>query len=146
MLNFLKRALPFLVAGLLFTAGWHYGSQAKDSEWKEVIQNEYVTKVKARDDTQAEVNRVSEEYQANLEGLEGSTDRIISDLRNDNKRLQVRIKSTSGTLTGDGRCLVDGPVELHESTARSLIEITQKADLKEKALQDTIRKLQRKEK
>lgn len=145
MLEFLKKALPFLLAGLIYTAGFYSGSVSKDTEWKEVIHNEYIQKSEARADTQRAVNEVSAKYQADLEGLEGSTDRIIADLRSDNKRLRVSIKPTTGQLQGDGRCLVDGSVELHEATARSLITITQKADLKEKALQDTIRKLQGKE-
>lgn len=142
MLEFTKRIVPYLVAIMVFAFGWHLGSQSTDAKWKEAVQNEYVKKQTARAETQKEIDAVSAKYQADLEGLEGSTDRIIADLRSDNKRLRVRVKPTSVTAGPDGRCLVDGSVELHEATARSLIEITQKADLKEKALQDTIRKLQ----
>ncbi|CAK6596775.1 Rz-like spanin [Klebsiella phage vB_Kpl_K35PH164C3] len=144
MLEFTKRIVPYLVAIMVFAFGWHLGSQSTDAKWKEVVQNEYVKKQTARAETQKAIDAVSAKYQADLEGLEGSTDRIIADLRSDNKRLRVRVKPTSVASGPDGRCLVDGSVELHEATARSLIAITQKADLKEKALQDTIRKLQRK--
>lgn len=144
MLEFTKRIVPYLVAIMVFAFGWHLGSQSTDAKWKEVIQNEYVSKQTARVQTQAALDEISAKYQADLEGLEGSTDRVIADLRSDNKRLRVQVKPTSVPAGPDGRCLVDGEVELHEATARRLIEITQKADLKEKALQDTIRKLQRK--
>lgn len=142
MLEITKKLVPWLWTIVVFAFGWHYGSQRTDANWKEVVHNEYVQKQEATQSTQRAVNEISAKYQADLEGLEGSTDRIITDLRSDNKRLRVSIKSTTGQLQGDGRCLVDGSVELHEATARSLITITQKADLKEKALQDTIRKLQ----
>ncbi|QEG10058.1 putative Rz-like lysis protein [Klebsiella phage KMI4] len=142
MLEITKRIVPYLVAIMVFAFGWHFGSQSTDTKWKEVVQNEYVKKQTARAETQKAIDAVSAKYQADLEGLEGSTDRIIADLRSDNKRLRVKVKPTSVASGPDGRCLVDGSVELHEATARSLITITQKADLKEKALQDTIRKLQ----
>ncbi|WLW41112.1 hypothetical protein MJOCIBJJ_00046 [Serratia phage KKP 3708] len=141
MLELIKKAVPWLLAAILFTFGWHLGSNAKDAHWKEVVQNEYISKQAARVQTQAELDKISAKYQADIEGLEGSTDRIIADLRNDNKRLRVQVKSTSVPAGPDGRCIIDGEVELHEATARRLIEITQKADAKEQALQDTIRKL-----
>lgn len=144
MLEITKRIVPYLVVIMVFAFGWHFGSQSTDTKWKGVVQNEYVQKQTARVETQKAIDAVSAKYQADLEGLEGSTDRIIADLRSDNKWLRVRVKPTSVPAGPDGRCLVDGSVELHEATARSLITITQKADLKEKALQDTIRKLQRK--
>lgn len=142
MLEFSKRIVPYLVVIMVFAFGWHFGSQSTDNKWKEVVHNEYVQKVEATAATSKAVAAISSKYQADLEGLEGSTDRIIDDLRKRNQRLLVQVKPTTGTPTGDGRCLVDGPVELHEATSRRLIEITQKADLKERALQDTIRKLQ----
>lgn len=141
MRSFILKALPWLFAALLFTSGWYMGSNSKDADWKEVTHNEYVKKDEARKDKQAAVDQVSKDYQDSIAGIEGSTDRVIADLRSANKRLWVKVNSASGTSGPDGRCIVDGPVELHESTARSLIEITEMADLKEKALQDTIRKL-----
>lgn len=142
MLEFLKKALPFLLAGLIYTAGFYSGSVSKDNEWKEVVHNEYVQKQEATQSTQRAVNEISAKYQADLEGLEGSTDRIIADLRSDNKRLRVAIKPTTGQLQGDGRCLVDGKAELDEATARRLIGITKRGDATIEALQNTIHKLQ----
>lgn len=142
MLEFLKKALPFLLAGLIYTAGFYSGSVSKDNEWKEVVHNEYVQKQEATQSTQRAVNEISAKYQADLEGLEGSTDRIIADLRSDNKRLRVAIKPTTGQLQGDGRCLVNGKAELDEATSRRLIGITQRGDATIEALQNTIRKLQ----
>lgn len=141
MLLFLRKALPWLFAALLFASGWHMGSNSKDAAWKEVVHNEYITRVSATAARQSEVSAVSAKYHDDYAALEGSTDRVIADLRSANQRLWVKVKSTSGTTGPDGRCLVDGPVELHESTARSLIKITERADLKERALQETIRKL-----
>ena len=126
MLEITKRIVPYLVVIMVFALGWHFGSQSTDTKWKGVVQNEYVKKQTARAEAQKAIDAVSAKYQADLEGLEGSTDRIIADLRSDNKRLRVRIKPTSVAAGPDGRCLVDGSVELHEATARSLIAITQK--------------------
>lgn len=142
MLEFLKRALPWTLAALLFIFGWNIGSNSKDAEWKEVVTHEYIKKQEANKATQLEVNKVSTKYQADLEGLEGSTDRIIADLRSDNVRLRLKVKPTTGTPTGDGRCIFDGKAELDEATAKRLIGITQRGDLHIEALQDTIRKLQ----
>ena len=144
MLEFLRKLVPWVLAGMLFGCGWQLGADSMDAKWKQEVQSEYVKRVEATASTQRAINEISAKYQEDLAALEGSTDRIISDLRSDNKRLRVRVKPTSVAAGPDGRCLVDGSVELHEATARSLIAITQKADLKEKALQDTIRKLQRK--
>lgn len=146
MLELLKKALPFLLAVCLFASGWYIGSDRKDSEWKEVVHNEYVTKAEARKDKQASIDKVSAKYQDDLAALQGSTDRIIDDLSRDNKRLRVNV-CAPGTARGlNGRCESYVSVELHESTVRSLVEITKKADLKERALQDTIRKMQNKQK
>lgn len=146
MLELTKRVVPWLLAAMVFAFGWHFGSSSTDAKWKEVVNNEYVTKVEHTAKVQSELNEVSRKYQEDYAALEGSTDRVIADLRDSNVRLRVKVKPTSVASGPDGRCLVDGEVELHEATARRLIEITQKADLKEQALQDTIRKLQKKEK
>lgn len=141
MLEFLKKALPWLLAAALFTFGYNIGYGKADTKWQEEVHNAYVKKDEARRDTQRELAEISDKYQADIAGLEGSTDRIITDLNRDNKRLRVKVKPTSIPSGPDGRCLIDGAVELHETTSRNLIELTTKADLKEKALQDTIRKL-----
>lgn len=142
MLEITKKLVPWLWTIMVFAFGWHYGSQHTDANWKEVVHNEYVQKQEATQSTQRAVNEISAKYQADLEGLEGSTDRIIADLRSDNKRLRVAIKPTAGQLQGDGRCLVDGKAELDEATARRLIGITKRGDATIEALQNTIRKLQ----
>lgn len=146
MLEFLKRALPAFVLALTFTFGMYVGSTTKEAEWKQEVHNEYVKKDEARKSTQAAVDEISSKYQEDYAALEGSTDRTIADLHLANKRLSLKVKATSGAITGDGRCIVDGRVELQDSDAKALIGLAERADLKERALQDTIRKLQQKEK
>lgn len=142
MLELLKKALPWLVAGLLFCSGYWVA----DTKWEAKVNEEYITKLEARENqraaVQARVDQVSTEWQDKMSGLEGSTDRVIADLNRDNKRLRVKVRTTGLSESDFSRCFPDGRVELHPETAKSLIRITQEADLKEKALQDTIRRLQ----
>lgn len=142
MLELLRRALPWLVAGLLFASGYWVA----DNKWEAKVNAEYITQVKARENqraaVQAGIDQVSKDYQDKLSALEGSTDRIIDDLNRDNKRLRIRVKPTSGTVQTDGRCVIDGYAELDERDAKRLIAIGLKGDAWIKALQDTIRKLQ----
>lgn len=142
MLKLLRQAVPWLVAGLLFCSGYWVA----DNKWEAKVNNEYITKLEAteqsRRSVQSEVNKVSAEWQDKMSALEGSTDRIIADLNRDNKRLRVKVNNTGITESDYSRCFPDGRVELHPETSKSLIRITQEADLKEKALQDTIRRLQ----
>lgn len=145
MLQFLKRAVPWFFAALLFASGWHMGSNSKDAEWKEVIQNEYVQRVEATRSAQAAIDKISAKYQEDIAELEGSTDRIISDLQHDNKRLRVRIKTTR-SASSIGGCVSDGRAELDDRDAKRILAVTQKGDAWIKALQDTIRELQKKEK
>lgn len=142
MLQFLKRAAPWFFAALLFASGWNMGSNSKDAEWKEVVHNEYVTRVEATRSTQAAVDKVSAKYQEDLAALEGSTDRIIADLHSDNKRLRVRIKTT-GSTQSVSRCESDGRAELDDRDAKRILAVTQKGDAWIKALQNTIRELQK---
>lgn len=144
MLEFLKKAAPWVLAGLLFASGWHLGSTSKDTEWKEVTLNEYVKKTEARQDKQNAIDAISRKYQEDYAALEGSTDRVIADLNRDNKRLRVNVCAPGSARGPSGRCESYVSVELHESTVKSLVRITESADLKERALQDTIRKLQNK--
>lgn len=141
MLKLLRQAVPWLVAGLLFCSGYWVA----DNKWEAKVSNEYITKLEAteqsRRSVQSEVNKVSAEWQDKMSALEGSTDRIIADLNRDNKRLRVKVKTSGLTESDISRCFPDGRVELHPETSKSLIRITQEADLKEKALQDTIRRL-----
>lgn len=142
MLELLRRCAPWLVAGLLFCSGYWVA----DNKWEAKVNNEYITKLEARENqraaVQGELDKVSAEWQDKMSALEGSTDRIIADLNRDNKRLRVRVNTSGLTESDVSRRFPNGRVELHPETSKSLIRITQEADLKEKALQDTIRRLQ----
>lgn len=142
MLKLLRSALPWVLAGTLFMGGWHLGLSNERANWKEVIQNEYIERTAATEATQVEINRVSQEYQDELAALEGSTDRMLNDLRGSNKWLSVRVKTLTGQLTADGRCEFDGRAELHEADAKRIIGITQAADAHVRALQRTIKEIQ----
>ena len=146
MLELLKRLAPVIVLVLALSFGMYVGSVTKDNEWKEEVHNEYVTKNEARASTQREVDAVSKKYQEDYAALEGSTDGIINELSRDNKRLRAKACAPGSARGSNGRCESYVSVELHESTVKSLVRITESADLKEKALQDTIRKLQNKQK
>lgn len=144
MLQFLRKLVPWVLAGVLFGWGWHLGSDSMDAKWKQEVHNEYVKRVEATESTQRAINEISAKYQEDLAALEGSTDRIISDLRSDNKRLLVRIKTT-GTSNGQCGCESDGRAELDERDAKRILAVTQKGDAWIRALQDTIRELQHKQ-
>lgn len=143
MLQILRTALPWLFAGTLFMSGWHMGAKEERNHWNEVIHYEYVKKTEARKATQDAIGKVASEYQEKLSALESSTDRVIDDLKRDNKRLSVRIKRTSSTESSTCRCESNGRAELDERDAKRILGITQKGDAWIKALQDTIRELQK---
>lgn len=142
MLELLKRVIPWLVAGLLFASGYWVA----DSKWEAKVNEEYITKLEAteqqRRTVQSKVDQVSKDYQDQLSALEGSSDRVIADLRSDNKRLQLRVKPTSGSVQSDGRCVIDGYAELDDRDAKRLIAIGLKGDAWIKALQKTVVALQ----
>lgn len=142
MLVFLKRAIPWFLAATLFATGWHLGSASKDAEWKQEVLNEYIKKDEANRKTQEAVNKVSRDYQATISEIEGSTDRIINDLRNSNKRLSIRVK-TARSSKGNSGCFPDGRAELDERDAKRILAVTQKGDAWIKALQNTIKELQK---
>ena len=144
MREILRRVIPWLLLAGLCAFCWNLGYKASDAKWTKEVHNEYVKKDEARKDKQAGLDEISEKYQADIAGIEGSTDRIIADLNRDNERLRVKVKPTSGTSGPDGRCVFDGKAELDEATSRRLIGITQKGDAQIEALQATIRKLQNK--
>lgn len=144
MLQFLRKLIPWVLAGALFGWGWHLGSDSMDAKWKQEVQDVYVKRVEATKSTQREVDEISAKYQEDLAALEGSTDRIISDLRSDNKRLRIRIKTT-GTSTGECGFEPDGRAELDDRDAKSILAVTQRGDAWIRALQDTIRELQHKQ-
>lgn len=133
---------PIAAVVLIFLGGYQLGYDKATANYMEVIQNEYVEKQVATERTQKEVSKVSQEYQDELAGIEGSTDRVIDGLRNDNKRLRVKLKASTGTITGDGRCESAATGELDEATARRLIGITQRGDAQIDALIKTVKALQ----
>ncbi|WNV46665.1 Rz-like spanin [Escherichia phage Sekstaphage-1] len=124
------------------TLAYNHGYDKANTKWEQEVHNEYVKKVEATADKQAALNEVSRQYQEDLAALEGSTDRVINDLRNDGKRLSVRVKNLTGLPKGDGRCEFDGRAELHESDAKRIIGIAQAADAHVRALQKTIKEMQ----
>lgn len=142
MVQWLRKLLPVILAGALFGYGWHSGAESMDTKWKEEVRREYVKKSKATAETQAAVDRISKDYQARLMALESSTDKLVTDLRGDNKRLRVRVKQLSATAEGTCRCEPDGRAELDDRDAKRILAVTQKADAWIRALQETIRKLQ----
>lgn len=142
MLDFLKRIAPWLAAIMLYMAGYSLGYDKAETHYKEVMHNEYVTKQIATQRTQQAVAQVSKEYQDTLAGIEGSTDRIIADLRSDNKRLRVKLKPQAGVVRSDGGCESASTGELDESTSRRLIGIAQRGDAQIEALIKTVKELQ----
>lgn len=144
LLAIVKRTAPWVLAGMLFGWGWQLGADSMDAKWKQEVHNEYVKRVEATESTQRAINEISAKYQEDLAALEGSTDRIISDLRSDNKRLRVRVK-TAGTSDGQCGFEPDGRAELDDRDAKRILAVTQKGDAWIRALQDTIRELQRKQ-
>lgn len=142
MLQFLRSALPWVLAGALFTGGWHLGVNHERSNWKEVVHEQYITQREATQSTQREVSRVSKEYQEEIAALEGSTDRMLADINSSNKRLRVQVRNLTGRAADNGRCEFTGRAELDETTSRRLIGITQKGDAQIKALIKTVKELQ----
>lgn len=142
MLEFLRKLVPWVLAGMLFGWGWQLGADSMDAKWKQEVQNEYVKRVEATASTQRAINEISSKYQEDLAALEGSTDRIISDLRSDNKRLRVKLKPQAGVVRSDGGCESASTGELDESTSRRLIGITQRGDAQIEALIKTVKELQ----
>ncbi|APU03067.1 Rz-like spanin [Pectobacterium phage PP81] len=140
-----EKIIALIVVAVLGLTGYFSytsGYDKADRKWKDTIQEQYITKQKANKITQEALNEVSKGYQEDIAASKADADRIISGLRSDNKRLSVKIKSTTGTQSSDGRCIFDGRAELHESTASNLIGVTLRADAHVKALQDTVRALQ----
>lgn len=136
-----KRILLAAALGLTVMLSYNNGYDKADAKWKQEVNREYVRKVEATRATQGEVDAVSSKYQDEIAALEGSTDRIIADLRDTNQRLRVSVKAT-GSPGSDGRCVFDGKAELDEATAKRLIGITKRGDAQIEALQNTIRAMQ----
>lgn len=130
--------------GLWFS--YSLGYDKADTKWKQEVHNEYVKRTEATANRQAAVQEVSKKYQDDIAALEGSTDRVIADLRNDGKRLSVKLSATTRELADNRGCLIDGRAELDEEFSKRLIGVTQKGDAWIKALQNTIKEMQKKKK
>ncbi|QQG33618.1 endopeptidase [Pectobacterium phage PcCB251] len=137
-----KRYAIVVAFALGITLAYNHGYDKAYTKWEQEVHNEYVKKVEATADRQAAINEVSRQYQEDIAELEGSTDRVINDLRNDGKRLRVKLSATSRELQDNGGCLVDGRAELDEEFSRRLIGVTQRGDAWIKALQNTIKEMQ----
>ena len=144
MLKNLKSYAIIATFALGITLAYNHGYDKANTKWEQEVHNEYVKKVKATEDKQAAINEISRQYQEDLAALEGSTDRVINDLRNDGKRLRVKLSATTRELQDNGGCLVDGRAELDEEFSKRLIGVTQRGDAWIRALQDTIKEMQTK--
>ncbi|QKE55699.1 lysis system i-spanin subunit Rz [Yersinia pestis] len=146
MLKNLKSYVIIAAFALGITLAYNHGYDKANTKWEQEVHNEYVKKVKATEDKQIAINEISRQYQEDLAALEDSTDRVINDLRNDGKRLRVKLSATSRELQDNGGCLVDGRAELDEEFSKRLIGVTQRGDAWIKALQNTIKEMKQKEK
>lgn len=144
MLKNLKSYVIITAFALGITLAYNHGYDKANTKWEQEVHNEYIKKVKATEDKQVAINEISRQYQEDLAALEGSTDRVINDLRNDGKRLRVKLSATTRELQDNGGCLVDGRAELDEEFSKRLIGVTQRGDAWIKALQDTIKEMQTK--
>lgn len=144
MLKNLKSYAIIAAFALGITLAYNHGYDKANTKWEQEVHNEYVKKVKATADKQVAINEISRQYQEDLVALEGSTDRVINDLRNDGKRLRVKLSATTRELQDNGGCLVDGRAELDEEFSKRLIGVTQRGDAWIKALQNTIKEMQTK--
>ncbi|WMM35708.1 Rz-like lysis protein [Escherichia phage pO103] len=144
MLKNLKSYAIIAAFALGITLAYNHGYDKANTKWEQEVHNEYVKKVKATEDKQVAINEISRQYQEDLAALEGSTDRVINDLRNDDKRLRVKLSATTRELQDNGGCLVDGRAELDEEFSKRLIGVTQRGDAWIRALQDTIKEMQTK--
>lgn len=140
----LKRYAIIAAFALGVTLAYNHGYDKANTKWEQEVHNEYVKKVEATADKQTAINEISRQYQEDLEALEGSTDRVINDLRNDGKRLRVKLSATTRELQDNGGFLVDGRAELDEEFSKRLIGVTQRGDAWIRALQDTIKEMQTK--
>lgn len=144
MLKNLKSYVIIAAFALGITLAYNHGYDKANTKWEQEVHNEYIKQTEATANKQAAVNEISRQYQEDLAALEGSTDRVINDLRNDGKRLRVKLSATTRELQDNGGCLVDGRAELDEEFSKRLIGVTQRGDAWIRALQDTIKEMQTK--
>ena len=122
----------------VYNKGYESGYNKKQVEVIK-LEQEYAKKLSETNlEAQRRLDEVSRGYQQELQDLQVSTSATINKLSADNKRLYVRIKSTS-----DAKCShrpeSSYRAELDEGTTRKLIAITKRGDAWIKALQDTIK-------
>ena len=122
----------------VYNKGYESGYNKKQVEVIK-LEQEYAKKLSETNlEAQRRLDEVSRGYQQELQDLQVSTSATINKLSADNKRLYVRIKSTS-----DSKCShrpeSSYRAELDEGTTRKLIAITKRGDAWIKALQDTIK-------
>lgn len=144
MLKNLKSYAIIAAFALGITLAYNHGYDKANTKWEQEVHNEYIKQTEATADKQAAINEISRQYQEDLAALEGSTDRVINDLRNDGKRLRVKLSATTRELQDNGGCLIDGRAELDEEFSKRLIGVTQRGDAWIRALQDTIKEMQTK--
>ena len=127
-----------LIVISVYNKGYESGYNKKQVEVIK-LEQEYAKKLSTSNlEAQRRLDEVSRSYQQELQDLQTSTSATIDKLSSDNKRLYVRIKSTSDTSCSH-RPEPSYRAELDEGTARKLIEITKRGDAWIKALQDTIK-------
>lgn len=133
------------MAGILFTGGVHTGYNYATAKWEKEKSDTFIAKVEATRDKQEAINKISQDYQQKISDLEVSTDSVITDLRESNSRLYVKLKTSSQSTGDNSGCQLNGKAELDETTSRDLIRITQQGDIWIESLQETIRQLQDKQ-
>lgn len=145
MLQKLKLECILKVCTIIFIVGisYKYGYDRCNIKWNKRIINEYITRQEATQKAQEQINQISKDYQEKLSEIEGSTDRIINDLRISDKRLRVKLSDSYARKQKDNcGCILNGKAELDQEFSRRIIGITKKGDLWIEALQNTIRQMQ----
>lgn len=141
MTQYKRIAFLGLLVGAFLCGIW-----TTSSKYERRIANETVKTLQEiesiRKDHQSELNRISQEYQDDLAGLEGSTDSIINELESTGGRLRIKLKDYEKRNTElHNRCISDGYAEIDREASKRIIAITQEGDLWIKALQDTIKQM-----
>lgn len=138
-----EHVLKVFAIVLIVVIPYKFGYDRCNDKWNKRILNEYITKQEATQKTQEKISKISKDYQEKLSEIEGSTDRIINDLRASDKQLRVKLSENSTRKQQNNcGCLTDGKAELDQEFSRRIIGITQRGDLWIEALQDTIRQMQ----
>lgn len=98
-----------------------------------------------RQTLQQELQVTAQRYLKELKANEDTAANIVAQFTADNKRLRFRLANSSSECSGTsgGGSSTDGRAELHRETSEALIRITTDADSQVKALQGTIRVLQK---